>query len=68
MLEELVSILAIGVAAAALFVPRIGSARDSMQTMTRNLPGPAGDALLFLAPLVALVTGATAYYFTRKRT
>ena len=23
---------------------------------------------LFLAPLVALVTGATAYYFTRKRT
>ena len=68
MLEELVSILAIGVAAAALFVPRIGSARDSMQTMTRNLPGPAGDALLFPAPLVALVTGATAYYFTRKRT
>ena len=23
---------------------------------------------LFLAPLVALVTGAAAYYFTRKRT
>ena len=151
MLEELVSILAIGVAAAALFVPRTGSARDSMRTMTRNLPGHAGDALLrsgtsepesaaeqadadrsaeqdtrdvpgprggdshdprpledktrrsiaykliallaflviallamvvfgvitvgevkefdvFLAPLVALVTGATAYYFTRKRT
>ena len=151
MLEELVSILAIGVAAAALFVPRRGSARDSMRTMTRNLPGHAGDALLrsgtsergsvaeqgdadrsagqdthgvpdprggdshdprspedktrrsiaylliallaflviallamvgfgvitvgevkefdlFLAPLVALVTGATAYYFTRKRT
>ena len=143
MLEELVSILAVGVAAAALFVPRIGSARDSMRTMTRNLPGHAGDALLrsgtsepesaaeqqdthdapgprggdshdprsledktrrsiaylliallaflviallamvvfgvitvgevkefdvFLAPLVALVTGATAYYFTRKRT
>ena len=152
MLEELVSILAFGVAAAALFVPRTGSARDSMRTMTRNLPGHAGDALLrsgtsqpesaaeqadagraaeqdthdvpgprgggdsydprpledktrrsiaykliallaflviallamvgfgvitvgelkefdlFLAPLVALVTGATAYYFTRKRT
>ena len=151
MLEELVSILAIGVAAAALFVPRTGSARDSMRTMTRNLPGHAGDALLrsgtsepesaaeqadadrsaeqdtrdapgprggdshdprsledktrhsiaylliallaflviallamvvfgvitvgevkefdvFLAPLVALVTGATGYYFTRKRT
>ena len=46
MLEELVSILAIGVAAAALFVPRTGSARDSMRTMTRNLPGHAGDALL----------------------
>ena len=143
MLEELVSILAFGVAAAALFVPRTGSARDSMRTMTRNLPGQAGDALLrsgtsergsaaeqgdagraaeqdtrdvpgsrggdshdprlledrtrrsiaykliallamvvfgvitvgevkefdvFLAPLVALVTGATGYYFTRKRT
>ena len=145
MLEELVSILAIGVAAAALFAPRTGSARDSLRTMTRNLPGHAGDALLcsgtsepestaeqadadrsaeqdthdvpgprggdsyylrpledktrrsiaylliallamvvfgvitvgevkgstcscvFLAPLVALVTGATAYYFTRKR-
>ena len=150
MLEELVSILAFGVAAAALFVPRRGSARDSMRTVTRNLPGHAGDALLrsgtsepesaaeqgdanrsaqqdthdvpgprggdsydprpledrtrrsiaykliallaflviallamvvfgvitvgevkefdlFLAPLVALVTGATAYYFTRKR-
>ena len=46
MLEELVSILAIGVAAAALFVHRRGSARDSMRTMTRNLPGHAGDALL----------------------
>ena len=150
MLEELVSILAIGVAAAALFVPRTGSARDSLRTMTRNMPGNAEDALfrpgtgepesaaaqpdadrpavrdthdvpgpcgggsydprpledrtrrsiaylligllaflvifllamvvfgvitvgeikefdLFLAPLVALVTGATAYYFTRKR-
>ena len=46
MLEELVSILAICVAAVALFVPRTGSARDSMRTMTRNLPGHAGDALL----------------------
>ena len=44
--EELVAILAFGVAAAALFVPRTGSARDSMRTMTRYLPGHAGDALL----------------------
>ena len=33
MLEELVSILAIGVAGAAVFVPRTGSARDSLRTM-----------------------------------
>ena len=46
MLEELVSILAIGVAAVGLFVPRTGSALDSKRTMTRNLPGHAGDAPL----------------------
>ena len=150
MLEELVSLLATAIAAAALFVPRNGSARDSLRTMTRNLPGNAEDDLvrpgtgepesaaeqadadrpavpdthdvpgprgggsydsrrledrtrrsiaylfiallaflvivllamvvfgvitvgeikefdLFLAPLVALVSGTTAYYFTRKR-
>ena len=38
--------VASGFPAAALFVPRTGSARDSMRTMTRNLPGHAGDALL----------------------
>ena len=39
MLEELVSILAIGVAAVGLFVPRTGSARDSKRTMTRESSG-----------------------------
>ena len=45
MVEELVAIVAFGVAAAALFVPRMRSMRDSMRTVIRNLPGHAGDAL-----------------------
>ena len=64
MLEELVSILAIGVAAAALFVHRTGSARDSMRTMTRNLPGHAGDALLRSGTTMA--TSRTTYKYHYK--
>ena len=45
MVEELFGILAVGVAAAALFMPRRHSVLDSMRAAIRDLPGRAGDAL-----------------------